>query len=197
MDGQPRWAAVTSPGHLVPFPRTRRPLASGWAWAAGGQKQATLGMSATLAMARLCQGPVLIPKLAPASPFPFVLKGLSGRLRRVTRRGPWGAPPTWRQGRASSGFSWEHAPLACVIILSKGRAPSPSAVPLHNGSPSPSLRHCLVAVETPGREGNPMPVSTWGLGLGLQRGLPGNVSAGTPLGPQGPFLDWLASHWPL
>ena len=89
------------------------------------------------------------PLAAPTSPRTPRLPPLS--------RAPRG-PRTCRQGRASSASSSQRSRFTSVIILSKGQAPSPSAVPRHNGSPSPSsrgLRHCLVAMETPGGERQP------------------------------------------
>lgn len=118
------------------------------------------------------------------------LKGTSGRPPGcVARKGPCGGLLTWRQGTPASGFFSGRSCFTFVIIISKGQAPSPSAVPLHNGSPSPSSR----ASDTvwlpwkPGEgKGNLMPVTEGRLLIHLQREFPGNahtVCTRVPLGP--------------
>lgn len=123
--------------------------------------------------------------------FHFFLKAAA--LRSGLPKAVPGGLLTRREGRASSGFFSGRSRSLWQLLFSKSQAPSPSAVPPHNGPPSrgsQGLRHCLVAMETPRSEKQPDAsdhAEAAYSSLAVTGRIPRDVCTGAPAVPRGPF----------
>lgn len=134
--------------------------------------------------------------------FHFFLKAAA--LRSGLPKAVPGGLLTRREGRASSGFFSGRSRSLWQLLFSKSQAPSPSAVPPHNGPPSrgsQGLRHCLVAMETPRSEKQPdasdHAEAAYSSPAGDRENSQGRVHWSACCASGGLSLHWLAFHWPL